>query len=706
MKVDVALFNGPEQPLSYCWPSIIPSGTRVRVPLGSRVALGIVVSGEEEGKRDLKEVLEIVDETPLLSPMLLQLTKWAAAYYLEPWAFFLKASLPPDLRKGRATTEIAERWVLLRETLGRASDKLTKRQKELVNILKSGGLPLREVVNRGFSRGVIKRLMERDVLKLEERSGERIPFELASSQSFLTLTADQERAFEKVKASLGDFAAFLLFGITGSGKTELYLHWGRECLNKGMGLLMLIPEISLTPQYIKRFTSRFGSSVAVLHSGLTGRERTEEWLRVKRGAAPILLGTRSAIFAPLKNLGLIIVDEEHDISFKQENAPRYNARDLAVVRANMEGCPVILASATPSLESYYNALKKKYTLIELKERVRGSLPKVKVVNMTQEIGIFSASFLRTLKETLARGRQALILLNRRGYSLFLICKGCGETLRCPNCDITLTLHRAPRTLRCHYCGYSQRPPDYCPSCSAEMEAVGIGIQQVEEDLVKLLPSVRIERMDRDRIRAKAGHWQILQKLEEGEIKVLLGTQMVAKGHHYPGIHLVCVILADQGLHIPDFRSAERTFQLITQVMGRAGRVAEGKAIIQTYMPQHYAIKFAAKQDYVAFAQEELRRREKMDYPPFAYMARVLLTGVKREKVEERTKELFSVLFKKRGLTLLGPSPAPLTRLKNRYRWHILVKGKRRKDLLLLLSQLPRKIGSVRVQVDIDPYQLL
>jgi primosomal protein N' (replication factor Y) len=681
-------------------------GSRVVVPLGSREVLGVVVKlggGEVEG---LKEIQEILDPEPPISPSLLELTHWASHYYLEPWGLYLRCALPPSLRKKKAPSTPGKTWVIF---TGPSSHKPTLRQQLLLEKI----IPLREVslelitTEWGFSRDLVNRLVRKGWLALEKRRApQNLPFPLAPSQSPLTLTPQQKEAYEKVAKNLGSYTPFLLHGVTGSGKTELYLQWSQECIEKGMDLLLLIPEISLTPQYISRFTSRFGDRVGVLHSGLTPKERLEEWLRIREGKTSVVLGTRSALFAPLKKPGLIIVDEEHDTSFKQDESPRYNARDLALVRAQTEKCPVVLASATPSLESYHNTLKGRYTLLELKERIGASMAQVKVINLAQERGLFSQTFTEGLEEALKNGGQALVLLNRRGYASFLICPRCGETVKCPNCDITLTLHRQPTSLKCHYCGHTQMPSNRCRHCHGEMEALGLGIQRIEEEIRSRFPNMRIQRMDRDALKAKGTHWEILQALEKGEIDVLLGTQMVAKGHHYPRISFVGVVLADTGLHLPDFRASERTFQLLTQVVGRAGRGGQGLAVIQTFMPSHPAVVWAARQNYPAFASEELKRRKGLDYPPFSHMARVLLTTTRKGKAETAARNVAENLRKNpSGLLILGPAPAPLSRLKNRYRWHILLKG-RRKTLLTTLSSLPQRMGSVKIQVDMDPYNVL
>ena len=705
-------------PLSQAYTYRVPShlvskvqvGARVLAPLGSRKVPGVVVSLDDDLEGvpgDLKVVVEALDDEPVFSSALLELTGWASRYYLEPLGLYLKAAMPPQLRLGRASSLPKVKWLVYG---GEGAGEPTARQKELLDrLVPLGRVPLKVVTGEwGFGRGVVERLAAGGWVSLEEAEGDLpLSFHLSSRDASLALTREQAAAYEKVMQTLGTFSPFLLHGVTDSGKTELYLQRGERCLGRGEGVLILIPEISLTPQYIRRFTARFGRDVAVLHSGLTDRERFQEWLRIRRGEAGVVLGTRSAIFAPLGHPGLIVVDEEHDTSFKQEESPRYNARDLAVVRGRLEGCPVVLASATPSLESYHNALKGRYTLLELKERMGGTLSRVDVVDMAGDRGLFSASFLRELGKTLEAGRQALLLLNRRGYAPFLMCTSCGEALRCPNCDITLTFHRDPPVLRCHYCGHSRSPLDHCPQCRGEMRTLGIGIQRVEEELKKHFPGLRVARMDRDALRGKKAHWEVLQSVEEGKVDLLLGTQMVAKGHHYPAICFVGVVLADVGLHLPDFRASERTFQLLTQVVGRAGRGGEGEAVIQTFMPSHPAVVHAARQDYEGFVREELERRRALNYPPFSHMARVLFTGARIDGVEETAGRVAEGLRERaRGVEVLGPAPAPLTRLKNRFRWHLILRGHSRRRLLDLLATLPQRVASVKVQIDMDPYMVL
>ncbi len=681
-------------------------GSRVLAPLGKRREVGVVVALGGEAPGEVKDLEEVLDHGPTLSRTILELTQWAARYYLEPWGLYLRGALPPHLRHKGLPRLPREKWVVFRHGEG----DLTPRQRELLERLERVGRASLKVVLKewGFGRDLVRRLESRGWVVLEEREVEGLsPFPLAPREEAHTLTSAQKRVYDEVWGSFGTFSPFLLHGVTGSGKTELYLQWGKRCLEKGKGLLVLIPEISLTPQYIARFTARFGKEVAVLHSGLTDRERLVEWLRIKRGESRVVLGTRSALFAPMGEVGLIVVDEEHDTSFKQEESPRYNARDLAVVRAKLEGCPVVLASATPSLESYHNALKGRYVLLELPRRIGGTLPQVKVVDMAGEKGLFSRAFVEGLKRALGAGGQGLVLLNRRGYAPFLLCAACGKVLKCPNCDITLTYHRDPPMLRCHYCGHSESPVDHCPGCGREMRPLGVGIQRVAEELETLFPHAQVGRMDKDALKGRKAHWEVLGALEKGEIQILLGTQMVAKGHHYPRISFVGVVLADVGLHLPDFRAAERTFQLLTQVVGRAGREGKGMAVIQTYMPSHPSMVYAARQDYRGFAKEELERRRTLGYPPFSHMARVLFTGTSREKVEGVARQVAGDLVGgARGLEILGPAPAPLVRLKNRFRWHIIVRSRSRKNILAVLSNLPRRMGSVKVQVDMDPYGVM
>ena len=538
-----------------------------------------------------------------------------------------------------------------------------------------------------------------------------------------TLNAAQQAAFERIREAIHarQFATFLLHGVTGSGKTEVYLKAIEEALERGRSALLLVPEIALTPAMAGQFFSRFGDRVAILHSAFTDVERTEQWRRIRSGAASVVVGTRSGVFAPVRNLGLIVVDEEHDGSYKQEETPRYNGRDVAVVRAQAEGACVVLGSATPSLESRYNAERGKYTLLELPGRIEERpMPTVALIDMRQEFletrqqATFSRKLLEAIGGRLENGEQTIVLLNRRGFSSFLACRSCGKRVECINCSVTLTFHKRDRRLLCHYCGYAAKVPGVCPECASEhIYFLGVGSERVEEELHRAFPAARIARLDRDTVTGKRHYETILHDFREGHYDVLVGTQMIAKGHDIPNVTLVGVVSADVGLSMPDFRAAERTFQLLTQVAGRAGRGnVPGMVLIQTINPDHYAVRMAAAQDYQEFYEKELSFRRMMHYPPFSAMANVLVRSEKKEMAMRMSAELGLLLAPPpEKLRVLGPAEAPVPRLKNEYRYQFLIKAASRKTLNELLQRIrvfarESKWGATALVIDVDPLSLM
>jgi primosomal protein N' (replication factor Y) len=537
------------------------------------------------------------------------------------------------------------------------------------------------------------------------------------------LNAAQAAAFDQIRTAIQErqFRTFLLHGITGSGKTEVYLNSIEAVLAAGRSALLLVPEIALTPAMAGQFFSRFGDRVAILHSAFTDVERSEQWRRIRRGAASVVVGTRSGVFAPVRNLGLIVVDEEHDGSYKQEETPRYNGRDVAIVRAQAAGACVVLGSATPSLESRYNAERGKYTLLELPGRIEARpLPAVELVDMRQEFletrkqATFSRKLVDAVSQRLENGEQTIILLNRRGFSSFVACRACGERVQCINCSLTLTYHKRDRRLLCHYCGYAEKVPSVCPKCASEhIYFLGVGSEKVEEELHHAFPTARIARLDRDTVTGKRQYETILQDFREGNYDVLVGTQMIAKGHDIPNVTLVGVVSADVGLGMPDFRAAERTFQLLTQVAGRAGRGSlPGIVLIQTINPDHYAVRLAAAHDYQGFYEKELNFRRMMHYPPFSAMANVLVRSEKKEMALRMSTEMGSLFLPPpEKLRIMGPAEAPVPRLKNEYRYQFLIKSAGRKALNELLQQIrtfaqQRKWGATALVIDVDPLSLM
>ena len=537
------------------------------------------------------------------------------------------------------------------------------------------------------------------------------------------LNPAQQAAFEQIAAAIEAerFQTFLLHGVTGSGKTEVYLTAIETALAKDRGALLLVPEIALTPQMAGQFFARFGDRVAILHSAFTDVERTEQWRRIQSGAAMVVVGTRSGVFAPVRNLGLIVVDEEHDGSYKQEETPRYNGRDVAIVRAQGAGACVVLGSATPSLESRYNAEKGKYTLLELPGRIEARpMPEVQLIDMRQEFletrkqETFSRKLIDALTGRVENGEQTIVLLNRRGFSSFVACRSCGERVQCINCSLTLTYHKRDRRLLCHYCGYAEKVPSACPKCQSDkIYFLGLGSERVEEELHRAFPAARIARLDRDTVTGKRQYENILQDFREGNYDILVGTQMIAKGHDIPNVTLVGVVSADIGLGMPDFRAAERTFQLLTQVAGRAGRGSiPGIVLVQTINPDHYAVRLAAAQDYQAFYEKELNFRRMMMYPPFSAMANVLVRSEKKEMAMRMSSELgFLLSPPPEKLRIMGPAEAPVPRLKNEYRYQFLVKAASRKALNELLQRirnyaLEHKWGATALVIDVDPLTLM
>ncbi len=536
------------------------------------------------------------------------------------------------------------------------------------------------------------------------------------------LTSSQEKVLSEILKGIGSrrFSPFLIYGVTGSGKTEIYLRAIEEVLAQGREAIVLVPEISLTPQLLSRFKDRFGENLALLHSGLGRGERYDQWRKIWKGEVRIAMGARSAIFAPFRNLGIIIVDEEHDPSYKQEEKLKYNARDLAVVRAKDSEATLLLGSATPSLESFYNAEKGRFHLLTLLERIEGKpLPRVELVDMKKEGGLLSERLKTALQKNIEEKKQSLLFLNRRGFANFILCPECGFTFKCPNCSVTLTFHLRERSLQCHYCDYRIKAPGDCPRCKGHrLQGIGVGTERLEEEVKKLFPAIEVGRMDRDTTIRRRSHLQILKKLETGSIDILIGTQMIVKGHDFPNVTFVGVVSADTSLHFPDFRSGERTFQLLTQVAGRAGRGEDlGEVIIQTFNPDHYTIVKAKDHDFIGFYREEIQFRKALEYPPFSRMVNFRLVGNSEKRTKSMAEEMGRIgkdLLKKygRGIEILGPSLAPFAKMRGKFRWQMLAKGKSSsllhqfaKDLATRLKSQTKGEG-VELDIDVDPVFIL
>ena len=733
-------------------------GSRVQVPLGSRKVLGCVTGlAEQSAYTSLKSILKVIGAQTLVTPRILKLARWIGDYYCCAPETALKAVLPEAVRHEEAGWR--ERLHVRALPLAGAPPKLAKRQQEIWAVIKERHeLPLTELLTlTGTTAATVRRLEDKGLIAITSEVSERDPYaheHILPSQP-LGLNPAQAQALKAIKEAMdketpreqnhkqptknnaGETSnlkrqtpsqVFLLHGVTGSGKTEVYLQAIAHALEQRKGAIVLVPEISLTPQTVERFKARFTSGplrtlVAVLHSHLSDGERHDEWHKIRQGRARIVIGARSAIFAPIEPLGLIVVDEEHEPTYKQEEAPRYHARDVAVVRAGMEGATVVLGSATPSLESYHNCRRGKYRLLELPDRADDKkMPIVRVVDMRQTarggkgIPVFSPQLKEAIAARLENKEQVILFLNRRGYSTSLLCPLCGFVAECPNCSISLTFHRPEQMLRCHICGHAEAAPALCPNGSCRNPAIrysGLGTQRVEESLGKLFPHARIKRMDSDTMKRKEDYRRILGDFRGGKLDILVGTQMIAKGLHFPNVTLVGIIYADLALHQPDFRAGERTFQLLTQVAGRAGRGdIEGEVFVQAFTPFHPAIQFARRHDFPGFYEQEVEMREPLKYPPTGRIALLILKGRNEQKVkfgaEYLRRELDKALAGVKDLVIAGPAPAPLLRAETFYRYHIMLRGQQMSALSRRLAAIAQSVvlpDDVSLTVDIDPVNL-
>lgn len=572
----------------------------------------------------------------------------------------------------------------------------------------------------------IKNLAEKGLIETFRKEVFRNPFhdEDIERTSPLPLTDEQKNAFASITASIenGKHDVFLLHGVTGSGKTEVYLQAIQKVIEKGKEAIVLVPEISLTPQMVRRFKSRFGKNVAVMHSALSAGEKYDEWRKIQQKKVQVVVGARSAIFAPFENIGIIIIDEEHETSYKQEDQPRYHARDVAIRRGKYHQCPVVLGSATPSLESYARAIKGIYHLCELTKRTNNQpMPQVDIVDMRKELHagnrtMFSRNLMEKLEDRLLKGEQSVLLLNRRGYSTFVMCRECGHVNKCPHCDIALTYHKKSGRLKCHYCTFEEFVPSVCPSCQSSLiRFFGTGTERVEEALTKLIPEARVLRMDVDTTRKKGAHEKILKQFGEGKADILLGTQMIAKGLDFENVTLVGVLTADSMLHLPDFRSSEKTFQLLTQVSGRAGRHERpGEVVVQTYTPEHYAVQLASEYDFAAFFQQEMKMRKSFQYPPYVYLALITISCENRAMAIQSAQRFAQLLLKmvNEKTVILGPTPSPIPKINDKYRYQCIVKYKYEPQLAHFLrkaanqfEEIRRKYG-LQIIIDMEPYHLM
>ncbi len=660
--------------------SLSKKGVRVFAPFGRRNLIGYIVGLQDKADPVLrhngtcietKEIIEILDDKPVVNEEMLKFTRWISDYYLCPWGEVIESAMPE--------------WVDVK------------------------------IVNKGE----IKKVKERVKGQGSRVKGQDLQLVTCNLQ----LTTHQENAIKKIheKINRKQHRIFLLHGVTGSGKTEVYIRATAEVLKKGQKVIVMVPEITLTLQLFQRFLKIFGNRLAILHSGLTQRERYNEWMKVRNNEVDIVIGARSAVFAPSENIGLIIVDEEHDTAYKQDTSPRYNGRDIAVVRGKASEAVVILGSATPSMESFYNAQIGKYEYLHLPDRIdKKTLPSIEIVDIKGG-DIISERLKSEIEKRIERKEQTLLFINRRGSATFIQCSDCGYVWRCKNCSVSLTHHKKDNLCVCHYCGYSETVSDTCPQCKGyTINYKGRGTQKIEDEIRALFPNSNIERMDRDTVRKRGEAGRILKGIDERSVDILIGTQMIAKGHDYPGITLVGIVSADESLNIPDFRASERTFQLITQVAGRAGRGdINGDVILQTYNPDHYSVKCAKEYDFIGFYNQEGGLREALNYPPYSKMVSFRIEGGNEKRVEQFSlnfgKILDEIIGGQNDTEKLGPSKAIIYKIRNRYRWQILLKGRKIGNLKKIVSKATEEAktrlqktskGNIKLDIDIDPINLL
>ena len=807
MVVDVAVSAGAGEALfTYAVPVTlrhrIAVGKRVLAPFGSRRVTGYIIEIKDDSKRDsLKDIIEILDRTPLFDPVDLKFYRWASEYYMYPLAKTLRLILPAgiDVESSRTcmvtqkplTTDLTEHqqqilavlaafpkgvsvkslkkklpcrsldkdlrkltdtgFITILDTLKQPSvrkkketrirvaegvttlESFTERQRTLIEAIRTrGGMTLSQFRTE-FSNaaGVLARLKKKGVIVTEERTFYRTPEApptIGDPQGTYTLTSEQSTALSAITDALAAhrFAPFLLHGVTGSGKTEIYLGAISRALALGGSILLLVPEIALTPQLVGRVRDRFGDDrLAVLHSGIRPGERYDQWRKIASGKAGIILGARSAIFAPARDLRLIIIDEEHDTSYKQDERMPYNARDLAVVRARFLSGVVVLGSATPEIQSYFNTKHKGFTYLHLSKRVANrTLPKVEIIDLKAPegkqhmAGVLSQPLATAIQETLAAGKQTLLFLNRRGFTTFLSCVNCGYVFRCHNCSVTMTHHISDQTLKCHYCNYSIKAPPLCPNCHGHgIRSYGTGTEKLFHEIESRFPRARIARLDSDVASKRGAYSRILAALGARKIDILIGTQMIAKGHDFPHVTLVGVISADTSLNMPDFRASERTFQLLTQVSGRGGRGdTAGRVIIQTLNPLHYAILRAKDHDYLSFYDDELQARIALGYPPFSRMINLRISSKNEAKAAETAQRAAKFAHaavqrrksKIRAVSIIGPAQSPLTKIKGSYRWQLILKGTDTGILHDLTAEIMKAMGreASNIKIDVDPVNFM
>lgn len=719
LVVDIAVPVAVNKTFHYLVPEdmhgLVFAGSRVKVPFGGRCIIGTVVGFPSRPAGRLKSVIEVVDVP--VSEDLLSLAKWMSDYYIYPLGLTIEAMIPGSaVRPGRA-----KKYVRLAPGAEWARPKGAK-QAEILRLL-SGSREVEMAEIAAVSRSGLKSLKDAGLIEVFDREStgyvdDRISGDLEAPPMLMPEQAEAVRRISDAVMA-GCFETFLLHGVTGSGKTEVYLGVISSVADSGGGAIILVPEIALTPQLLGRFRRRFGGRVAVFHSGLTQGERAGEYRRIRKGYADVVVGARSAVFAPVKRLSVIIVDEEHDNSYKQEEGLRYHGRDVAVMRAKLAGAVCVLGSATPSMETFYNARSGRYVHLTISRRIDDRpMPKVSIVDtkVLRRGGVYSPQLADAVRGRLLRGEQSLLLLNRRGFSALLICSDCGAAPRCPGCSVTLTYHKADKSLKCHYCGFSEQPPDKCPTCGGiGLRPLGAGTQKIEEEAATLFSTARISRMDSDILKGRKSYEDVLARMDKGEVDILLGTQIVAKGHDFPAVTLVGVVDADIGLNLPDFRSAEKTFQLITQAAGRAGRGdIPGEVIIQTMNPGHYAIRRSINHDYEGFYEEEICFRSQLGYPPYRRMIKIEIKGAQEKTALDAAKtarDIIRAAIIGKDVSVLGPAPAPIARLRGKYRFHVILLSRSRGTMRRLASEAKVAVETeygrrCRVILDVDPVNLM
>ena len=697
---------------------LLKVGMRVVVPFGKQTLEGFVLKIYENKdvslENKLKEIISIVDTYPILNEELLTLGKYISKTTLCSLMTSYQAMLPKALKAKKKVnmTPKYDTYICINYGMYNNDIKFNASQEKILELLKENKKVKKEVLNK-ISVSSVNTLLKKNIL-LEEKE-ENYRYNLINEEKIkFNLNEEQQKVYKEIFNSINTNETFLLYGVTGSGKTNVYMKVIEDVIKNNKTAILLVPEISLTPQIIKRFTSYF-SNIAVLHSGLSDGEKYDEWRKINEGKVNIVIGARSAIFAPLKNIGVIIIDEEHSQTYKQENNPRYNAIDIAKERCKYHNCPLILGSATPSLESFARAKKNVYKLLELKNRYNNNtMPKVEIIDMNKEFkkasGYFSNTLIDQIKETLERKEQVILFLNRRGYSSFLTCSSCGYVEKCPNCDISLTYHKSSNMLRCHYCGYATKRKKLCPKCQEEFKDYGIGTEKVEEELKSLIKDAKIIRMDVDTTTTKNAHAKIINSFLEEKYNILIGTQMISKGLDFPNVTLVGVLNADIGLNFTDFRSSETTFSLLNQVLGRSGRGnKEGKVLIQTFNPEHYAITYTKNHDYLGFYNEEMKIRKILKYPPYYYICSIKIISKDYNLASKSSYDVVNYLKQNiKNEIILGPSVCNVFKLNNNYRFQIIIKYKDVNNILEYLNNIEHHYFNkkdIKVEIDFNPLKL-